>query len=202
VAGPSLEILKKYLDEAIATNYIPYEPTLGQYVTVEEAATRYANLKAWYEKVGHFWVGSGPFYLAEVRPVEKILVLKRFENYPDPAEKWLRFAEPRTPTVEVSAPAPVLRLGAPWDFIIEVTFKDQPYPLVDMDFVMCLLFDAEGNLVYSSPPEAVKDGLFVFSIPASLTATLPVGPIRIEAAAVSKLVAIPAFAKAEFTAVK
>jgi peptide/nickel transport system substrate-binding protein len=140
--------------------------------------------------------------VAEVRPVEKILVLKRFENYPDPATKWLMFAEPRLPTAEVSAPAPVLKLGAPWDFMVEVTFKDQPYPLVDMDFVTCLLFDAEGNLVYSGRAEAVKDGLFVFSIPASVTATLPVGSIRLEAVAVSKVVAIPAFAKAEFTAVK
>jgi peptide/nickel transport system substrate-binding protein len=283
IAGPSLEILAKYLDEAIATNYIPYAPTMGSYlspqvlctgdkalqageativnlpegtthltvanagpgkvevshdghvVTVDagrtekirvwgsslatikavdhaatvswkcikdEVAFRYENLKAWYEKVGHFWVGSGPFYVAEVRPVEKILVLKRFENYPDLATKWLMFAEPRLPTAEVSAPAPVLKLGAPWDFMVEVTFKDQPYPLVDMDFVTCLLFDAEGNLVYSGRAEAVKDGLFVFSIPASVTATLPVGSIRLEAVAVSKVVAIPAFAKAEFTAVK
>lgn len=202
IAGPSLEILEKHLDEAIATNYIPYEPTLGQYVTPEEAATRYANLKAWYEKVGHFWVGSGPFYLAEVRPVEKILVLKRFENYPDPATKWLIFAEPRIPTAEVTVPAPVLKIGAPWDFMVEVTFKDQPYPVEDMDFVSCILFDAEGNLVYSGRAEAVKDGLFVFSIPASVTATLPAGPIRLEAAVVSKVVAVPSFASAEFTAVK
>ncbi len=202
IAGPSLEILAKYLNEAIATNYIPYAPTLGQYVTAAEAAARYANLSAWYSQVGHFWVGSGPFYVAEVKPVEKILVLRRFEAYPDPATKWLIFAEPRIPTAEVTAPAPVLKIGAPWDFLVEVTFKDEPYALADMDFVTCLLFDAEGNLVYSGRAEGVRDGLFVFSIPASVTAGLPAGPIRLEAIAVSKLVTVPSFAKAEFTAVK
>jgi len=129
-------------------------------------------------------------------------VLKRFEQYPDPATKWLAFAEPRIPTAEVTAPAPVLKLGAPWDFTIEVTFKDLPYPLKDIDFVTCLLFDAKGNLVYSARAEGVSDGLFVFSIPGSVTATLPAGPISLEAVVVSKVVAVPTFAKAEFTAVK
>ena len=201
VAGPSLEILEKYLNEAISTNYIPYAPTMGQYVTPEEAATRYANLEAWYQKVGHFWVGSGPFYLAEVKPVEKILVLKRFEAFPDPADKWLMFAEPKIATVEVSSPAPVLKLGAPWDFLVEITFKDQPYPVKDIDFVAYLLFDAEGNLVLSGRAEPVRDGLFAVSIPASATAKLPVGSIRIEVAVASKVVALPSFSSAVFTAV-
>lgn len=76
--GPSLPILAKYLDQALETGYIPYAPTLGRYLTVNDAKARYANLKAWYEWTGHFWVASGPFYLEEVRPVEKIIVLKRF----------------------------------------------------------------------------------------------------------------------------
>ncbi len=48
VGGPSLEILAKYLDQAAAESYIPYEPTLGQYITKEEADLRYANFKKWY----------------------------------------------------------------------------------------------------------------------------------------------------------
>ena len=89
--GPSIPILAKYLDEAIATNYIPYAPTLGKYVTADEAAQRYANLKGWYEAKGHFWVGSGPLYLEKAYPVEKVVHLKRFPDFPDPAEKWQRF---------------------------------------------------------------------------------------------------------------
>ncbi len=40
VGGPSMEILSKYLDQAAAETHIPYEPTLGQYVTEEEVAAR------------------------------------------------------------------------------------------------------------------------------------------------------------------
>ena len=37
VGGPSLEILAKYLDQAASEIYIPYEPTLGEFITKEEA---------------------------------------------------------------------------------------------------------------------------------------------------------------------
>ncbi len=86
--GPSLPILLKYLDEGIATGYVPYAPTMGQYVTADQAKAKYAALKAWYEKMGHLWVATGPFYLDQVFPVEKIIVLKRFEQYPFALDKW------------------------------------------------------------------------------------------------------------------
>ena len=45
IGGPSLEILSKYLDQAASESYIPFEPTLGEYITKEEADLRYTNLK-------------------------------------------------------------------------------------------------------------------------------------------------------------
>ncbi len=45
VAGPSLDILKGYLDKAQAENYIPYAPTMSQFVTPEEATARWANYR-------------------------------------------------------------------------------------------------------------------------------------------------------------
>jgi peptide/nickel transport system substrate-binding protein len=199
LAGPSLPILTEYLEQNLTTGYIPYASVLAQYVTPEEAMARYRNLQAWYGAKGHLWVANGPLYVDTVKPVEKILILKNYEKFADPADKWLVFAEPKLMTVEVSAPAPILRRGAPWDFLVEVTHKDVPYPLAEMDFVTYLLFDAEGNLVLSGKAGAVRDGLFVVSIPAAETAKLPVGTIRIEVVAVSKVVAIPAFASATFT---
>jgi len=94
IDGPSLPILKSYLDEAKATDYIPYGPTMGQYVTPAEAAERWSNLERWYSDKGHFWVGSGPFYLESANTAEKVIHLKRFEKYPDPMDKWLFLLEP------------------------------------------------------------------------------------------------------------
>jgi len=94
IDGPSLPILKSYLDEAKATNYIPYGPTMGQYVTEAEAAERWSNLEQWYADKGHFWVGSGPFYLESADTAEKVVRLKRFDDYPDSMDKWLFLLEP------------------------------------------------------------------------------------------------------------
>jgi len=92
--GPSLTILKKWLDWAAAENYIPYAPTLGQYVSAAEAADRWANLQDWYDRKGHFWVGNGPFYLEGVYAEDKIVHLKRFKDHPDRADKWLFLLKP------------------------------------------------------------------------------------------------------------
>ncbi|MBN1139820.1 MAG: hypothetical protein JXM73_24830, partial [Anaerolineae bacterium] len=48
IAGPTVAILEKYLGQAVEQNYIPYAPTLGQYITAEEATARFANLQDWY----------------------------------------------------------------------------------------------------------------------------------------------------------
>jgi peptide/nickel transport system substrate-binding protein len=94
IDGPSLPILKSHLDKAKATNYIPYEPTMGLYVTEAEAAERWSNLEGWYASRGHFWVGSGPFYLESANTAEKVIHLKKFEAYPDPSDRWLFLLEP------------------------------------------------------------------------------------------------------------
>jgi len=96
IDGSSLPILKSYLDSAKATNYIPYEPTMGLYVTEAAAAERWSNLEEWYSEKGHFWVGSGPFYLESADTIEKVVHLKRFEDYPDPMDRWLFLLEPLT----------------------------------------------------------------------------------------------------------
>jgi len=94
VDGPSLPILESYLESSTSANYIPYEPTMGLYVTETEAAERWSNLEEWYSDKGHFWVGSGPFYLESADTMEETIHLKRFEDYPDPMDRWLFLLEP------------------------------------------------------------------------------------------------------------
>ena len=92
--GPTLPILERYLLQALEEPFIPYEPTLGKYITPEEAIDRYTKLHAWYEEKGHFVVSTAPFYLEAVHPIEKIIHLKRFPDHPDPADRWLFLLEP------------------------------------------------------------------------------------------------------------
>ena len=92
--GPSLDILSWWMDWAAAYNFIPYKSTLGDYITSAQATERWTNLQDWYADIGHFWVGSGPYMLKTVSPTAKIVVLKRFEDYPDPSDKWFFLLEP------------------------------------------------------------------------------------------------------------
>ncbi len=197
IAGPSLEILAKYLDQAVSENYIPYANTLGQYVSEEEAQARWANYKAWYEKMGHFWIGTGPFYLDKVFPLEKTVTIKRFEDYADPANKWLRFAEPKLAEVSLEGPARV-RANEGATFNVTVAFKGEPYPAAEIDAVKYLLFDAEGNVVQSGDATLIEDGRYAIEFTPDQLTELGVGAVRLEVAVTSKVVSIPALTSMEF----
>lgn len=104
--GDSLPILAARLTDVqnsghLDYGFIPYETAIGDVYTEftavlggtagleAEIADRYANLQAWYDDLGHFWVDMGLYYLDSVYPVEKNIVLKRFDDHPDPSDRWL-----------------------------------------------------------------------------------------------------------------
>ncbi|MGC8958893.1 MAG: ABC transporter substrate-binding protein [Chloroflexia bacterium] len=197
IAGPSIDILKKYLVTATNELYVPYAATLGQFLGPDEAKARYDNLNEWVRTKGHFWIGTGPFYLERAFPVEGTVVLKRFLAYPDLATKWERFAEPRMATAEVSGPDSV-KIGGEATFDVEVTFKGAPYPIADVDQVKYMVFDAKGNLAFVGAAEAVADGKWQVKLTSDVTSKLEAGSNRLEVAVVVKPVSIPAFASTQF----
>ncbi|MEJ5240033.1 MAG: ABC transporter substrate-binding protein [Anaerolineales bacterium] len=200
IGGPSLEILKGYLDQSASSGYVPYEPTLGQYVTADEAKARYANLQKWYEAHGHFWVGTGPFYLDKVFTTEKSVVLKRFADFPDTADKWARFGEPKIATVSVDGPAQV-KAGESATFDVAVTFKGEPYPANELASVKYLLFDANNNLVAKGDATFVSDGKYQVVLSADVTKGLTAGTNKLEVVVASNLVSIPSFQSIQFVTV-
>lgn len=201
IDGPSLEILKKYLDQAAAEKYIPYAPTLSQYITPEEAAARYQNLANWYAKQGHFWVSTGPYYLDKVFSVEKTLTLKHNPDFQDLADEWSRFAEPKIAEAEVDGPGRVT-IGQEASFDVFVTFKDQPYPADEIKEVKYLLFDASGALAGTGMAEAAGDGQYVVKLTADVTSKLAEGSNKLEVVVVSKLVSLPTFTSFQFVTAK
>jgi peptide/nickel transport system substrate-binding protein len=202
IDGPTLEIQKKYLDQAVTDgNTIPFAPTLSEFVTADEAATRYENLNTWFADHNHFWVGTGPFYLDEVFTTEGNAVLKRNESYPDLADKWARFSEPRIPVVDLEGEGTVTA-GNEAVFDVFVTFNDEPYAGADVDAVKYLVFNANNEVIATGDAELAADGQYTITLPADVTSGLEAGANRIEVAVASKLVSIPAFAELEFVTVK
>jgi peptide/nickel transport system substrate-binding protein len=200
VGGPSFEILAKYLDQAASESYIPFEPTLGQYITNEEADLRYANFKKWYEDHGHFWVGTGPYYLDQVFTTEKSAVLKNNTEFVDLADRWAQFSEPKLATTVLDGPGQV-NSGAEAIFDVTINFKDQPYLLSDIAGVKYILYDATGTVVSVGDAEAIADGQYQVTLTAEETGKLPTGSARLEVAVAPIPVAIPSFTSLDFVAV-
>jgi peptide/nickel transport system substrate-binding protein len=200
VAGPSLAILEQHLSDAADESFIPYAATLGEFISEDEAATRWSNLQNWYADKGHFWVGVGPLYLEAVFPVEGTVQLLRFEDYPDPADKWQRFESPMIAEIEIDGPGRVT-IGEEAVFDIFVDFEGEPYPADQINQVTYLIFDATGELVILGEAEAVDDGLWEVVLSAEQTGELAAGANRLEIAVAPIPVSIPSFDSLEFVTV-
>jgi peptide/nickel transport system substrate-binding protein len=201
IDGPTLEIQKQYLDQALAEGFIPYAATLGEFITAEEAQARYENLSNWFEEHTHFWLGTGPFYLDQVFTTEGNAVLKRYENYPDLADKWSRFSEPKIGVADVSGEGTVTA-GQEATFDVFVTFKDEPYPAEEIESVKYLVFNANNEVVATGDAEAAGDGQYTIVLGPEVTSSLEAGANKLEVAVASKLVSIPSFATFEFVTVQ
>ena len=201
ISGPSLEVLAKYLDQAESEAYVPFAATLDDFITADEAAARYENLKEFYAAHNHFWVNTGPFVLDKVFPVEGTLSLKRYEGYTNPADKWARFSEPRIAEVDLDGAGQV-QSGAEAVFDIFVSFEGEPYVNADISEVKYLLFNAKRELVASGTAEAVGEGQFQVVLSADVTSQLESGSNKLEAIVVPSVVSIPSFAAFEFVTSK
>jgi peptide/nickel transport system substrate-binding protein len=197
IAGPTLAILEENLAEATTEAYIPFEPTMGQYVTAEEAAARYANIQAFYEEYGHFWIGTGPYILDDVFSVEKTLTLIHNPNFPDLADRWDGFATPKSGEVAVDGPGRVTT-GAEATFDIFVEFQGEPYPADEVAEVKYILFNANNEVVETGLAELVADGQYVVTLSAETTALLGSGANKMDVVGVFLPVALPSVVTFEF----
>jgi peptide/nickel transport system substrate-binding protein len=196
IAGPSLSVLERYANQGQEQATIPFQNTLGKYATPDQARERYTALNAWYRERRHFWVGQGPYYLNSVHPVEKIVVLRRAEQYREVDERWIAFTKPRIAEVEISGPSRVATEAA--EFRVNVTFEGKPYPRSDMDSVRFLLFDPEGKMALVEDAQGVRDGEWKVALSAEQTARLAAGPHRLEVVAVPRVVSVPSFQSFRF----
>jgi len=197
IAGPSLDVFETELAAAQEEGFIPYAPTLGEYITAEEVAARYENLAEFARRYGHYYISTGPYFLSGVFPVEGQAVMSQYADHPDPADRFSGFAAPAFPEVEVDGPARVtIGEEAAFDLFVDV-FGDA-YPVDDMSEITYLVYDANGELAAEGTAEAVEDGLWEIVLGADVTGELPEGSNRLDIVAVSELVAIPRLTSFEF----
>ena len=200
VAGPSVPILERQLRRARERGTRLYPAALGELLDAEEIAARYRALADWYAERGHFWVGNGPFQLHSVHPVAGSVVLRRFAEFPDPADKWLRFSRPAIPELDLDGPL-VVEIGEGAEFRLRVTFDGEPYVAEGIEQVQFLLFDGRGELARRGEAEALDDGLWRLALSSETVAALGAGANSLELAVTSRRGARPVFASHVFATV-
>lgn len=197
VGGPSLEILKKYLDQAEGESYIPYAPTMSKFVSADEAKARYANFAKFYTAHGHMIVGTGPYFLDKVFLTEKSLTLKTFADFPDLADRWSNFGQPKLAEAQLDGAGQV-KIGDEASFDVFVTFKGDPYPQAEIKQVKFLLYNAKGEVALVGDAEFVADGQYKVVLSKEVTAKLEAGSNKIEVAVIPLPVSVPSFTSMEF----
>lgn len=100
--GTSLPILAQELAWCKATNFIPYQTAINTtYVALgagdlaAEKTARWTAIDAFYTLRGHFWVGNGPYLIAnaatDLDTTNKVIKLTRFASYNQSGGRWLFF---------------------------------------------------------------------------------------------------------------
>jgi len=202
ISGPTLDVQMKYVADDIASKYIPYAPTLSQYIKPEEAVARYKNLTAFYAAHKHIVLGTGPYMIDQVFPVEGSISAIRYGGYLYPADQFAQFGEPELMTVTVDGPT-TLKVGDAGSFDVTINFKDKAYPSKDLDKVSYTLFNSDGTILASGVATAGSgDGLFTVALAKDVTAKLTPGTAKLSIAASSKVVSLPAFETAQFVVTK
>jgi peptide/nickel transport system substrate-binding protein len=201
IAGPSLPIQAQYLDQAITQKYIPYAPTLSKYITPDEAVASYTNLKNWYTAKKHLFIGSGPYYVDQVFPVEGTITVARYDKYLFPADQFSVYSEPKLISAQVNGPISV-QSGMDASFDVTVNFKDQPYPASDIDQVRYLLLNSSGESAASGKATFVSDGQYTVDLSKDVTGNLDAGTYKLSVIVTSKVVSIPSIVSAQFVVTK
>jgi peptide/nickel transport system substrate-binding protein len=200
IAGPSLRIIERHLQAAREQGFVPYSEALGAFLREGEAAARYDALAEWHQQRRHFWVGNGPFYLHSVHPVERSVVVRRFEGFTDPAGKWLRFTRPEIPELDLTGPM-VVETAEGAEFELRITFQGKPYPAEEIDMAQFMLFEGTGGLAAKGEARQTEPGVWTIALTAAQLAALGAGANSLEVAVSSRKVALPSFASHAFATV-
>lgn len=200
VDGPQLQLLLGNLGTAVFENFLPYAPTLSQYVTTEEIIARYQNLSEFAAEYSHLWIGTGPMILSQVDTLAGITVLINNPDYVYEAGYYLGRGFDTVGIPDVSASGPdTVNIGDAVTFDVAIMLDGEAYPAANIKEVIYLLIDASGQIAYDGPGAIAGDGAATVTLTADQTATLSSGANRMEIVVVVKTVVLPGSTQISFT---
>lgn len=184
LGGAGFDTLAAYVPYGQSINFVPYSPTLLNFLTAADATARWSNLQDWLDERDHLWVGAGPFYLETVSLGDKTMTLRRNPNFPDPADKWDGYNDdPSPPSLTIN-----YTTGAPGSFF---NITGSGYPINRLAFIhvngvqigsALIGMDGGFSLTLSTPPTG-SAGLYFVTVSVNPSATTqfqldPAAPLR------------------------
>jgi peptide/nickel transport system substrate-binding protein len=197
--GPQLQLLLGNLGTALIDLFLPYAPTLSQYVTTQDIIDRYQNLSSFASTYGHLWIGTGPMYLDQVDTLAGIVVLRNNPDYFYETGHYLgRFDTVAIPDVAATGPETV-DIGSEAVFDVSILLDGEAYPAANIKEVIYLLIDATGQIAYDGAGAVAGDGAATVTLTAAQTGTLTSGANTLEVVVVVKTVVLPGQTSVSFT---
>ncbi len=160
--------IKAKLQELKATGHIPV--ALKDFMSADKADAAYANAIAFIEKMGHAYIGNGPFVLTTYDPETNFLELTANREWAWSADDWMNsYAVPRIIINDFKVPTLV---PAGKDIKVEIDLSKVVYPdvipeVADEGTVEVFLGNLEG--VKGSVADT---GVFEIVVPGSMTEEL------------------------------
>ncbi len=111
------------LAQFTASNERP--PGMSGIISAASATARWNALNSWRAAHNTYWDSNGPFYLDSVNVPVKQSIMKRFADYPLPADYWDQFLAQVVPAVTVGS-IPDVVPGLATDISVQTTVSGQP----------------------------------------------------------------------------
>lgn len=200
IGGPTLDEFDTYVDEFVEDPYIPFSEFTEEYISTNEATNRYKNIQSWYDDKGHFWIGTGPFYLEQVDFTGHSAVIKANRDYTFKADRWAYLTEPPIPESSMEMPESVVP-GLETTFTLNLAIEGEPYPNDRMNFVKYLVLDSAGDLILSGQAETVEEGEWSIKLTGEETAKMTAGSYSLLTIALSKDVGLPDRSESPFVVI-
>jgi hypothetical protein len=168
------DTLASVLDELAGQSYVP--DALKAHVAVDEAKARWAALRAFYQKHGHFLVTNGPYRLASwsddavvlevVRDFTYPLGVGSYDRYAIPLRAYVAKAEVRGDRLEVHADVDVVQKFQREYAMTREGLAAQSAPLDARDMPVCrwVAVGADAGVVASGSAPYVGKGVYAVDL--------------------------------------
>ncbi|HET7876483.1 MAG TPA: hypothetical protein VFN71_13265, partial [Methylomirabilota bacterium] len=168
------DALAGILDELGAKNYIP--PALKTLVMADEAQHRWASLKQFYQRRGHFLVTNGPYQLDKwddgavtlqvFRDFTYPLGVGSYDRYAVPLRAYVTRAVARADRIEVQADVEEAQRFLRDYKIVREPLAGRPLPLDRRDIPVCryVVLDDTGAVAAAGTSQELAGGRFQLSL--------------------------------------